>query len=95
MVKRIERSTDMQSTSIVVNDVTFDQVLSLALRLRPIDQARLAVRLAPKVEMLLEQIEPLATDSPRKRLRGMLKDLGPAPSAEDMEEVQREMWARV
>jgi hypothetical protein len=85
----------MQSTPIAVNDVTFDQVLSLALRLRPIDQARLAARLAPKVEMLLERIESLAKDPPRKRLRGMLKDLGPAPPAEDMEEVQREIWASI
>lgn len=37
-----------------LNEVTFDQVLSLALRLRPIDQARLTARLAPKVEMVFE-----------------------------------------
>jgi len=82
----------MSTTEMVATNVTFDQVFALAQRLRPIDQARLIVRLAPKVEWLLEQVEPRPSSSPRTPLRGLLADLGPAPSAEEIDAVQREMW---
>jgi hypothetical protein len=73
------------------SDITFEQVLALAQLLPPVDQARLIARLVPVMEKLLDHVEqPL---SPRKPLRGLLADLGPAPSAEDIDEVQREMWA--
>lgn len=82
----------MSSTVLTANEITLEQVLSLAQRLRPIDQVRLAVRLAPKVEWVLTQLEnePALTRIP---LRGLLSDLGAAPSAEEIDEVQREMWA--
>jgi len=82
----------MSSSVLTTNEITLEQVLSLAQRLRPIDQVRLAVRLAPKVEWVLTQmeIEPTLTRTP---LRGLLADLGAAPSAEEIDEVQREMWA--
>lgn len=70
-------------------DVTLDQVLALARRLRPVDQARLIARLAPTVEQLLQP--PSA--GPRPPLRGFLADLGTAPSDADITEVQHEMWA--
>jgi hypothetical protein len=34
-----------------------------------------------------------APTTPKRSLRGALADLGPAPSAEDIDEVRREMWA--
>ena len=82
----------MSSTVLTANEITLEQVLSLAQRLHPIDQVRLAVRLAPKVEWVLTQLElePALTRIP---LRGLLSDLGAAPSAEEIDEVQREMWA--
>ena len=40
----------MNSKPITMGKITFEQVFSLAQRLRPVDQARLVVRLAPKVE---------------------------------------------
>jgi hypothetical protein len=73
-------------------EITLDQVLALARRLRPVDQARLIVRLAPTMEHLLAQPQaPTTTDGPR--LRGLLADLGAAPSDSDITETQREMWA--
>ena len=75
------------------SEVTLDQVLALAQRLRPVDQVRLVARLAPAVERVLGQVESSESSAPRVPLRGLLADLGPAPSAEDIDEVQREMWA--
>jgi len=83
----------MGNQVITVDEVTFDQVLSLAQRLRPVDQVRLVARLAPKVEWILEQVEQTTSAQPRKPLRGLLADLGPAPSAQEIDEVQQEMWA--
>lgn len=78
---------------MTTTDVTFEQVFRLARRLRPLDQARLVARLAPAMERLVEQIDHAPTEQPRLPLRGLLADLGPAPSAEEIDEVQREMWA--
>jgi len=78
---------------MVTSEITFDQVLNLALRLRPIDQARLVVRLAPRIELLVEQVESHSPNLVRKSLRGLLADLGPAPSADEIDGVQHEMWA--
>ena len=75
------------------NEITFDQVLVLVQQLRPVDQARLITRLAPMMERLLDQVEIAASPASRTPLRGLLADLGPAPSAEDIDEVQRELWA--
>lgn len=75
------------------SEVTLDQVLALAQRLRPVDQVRLVARLTPTIERVLGQEESTTPPVSRTPLRGLLADLGPAPSAEDIDEVQREMWA--
>ena len=69
--------------------LTLDQVLDLAQKLSPSDQARLVVRLAPALERALEQ----PVSKPRPNFWGMLSDLGPAPSAEEIDEARREAWA--
>jgi uncharacterized protein YneF (UPF0154 family) len=51
------------------------------------------VRLAPKVEWLLMQVEATFPPLSRIPLRGMLSDLGTAPSADDIDQVQQEMWS--
>jgi len=71
--------------------ISFEQVLELAKKLPPIDQARLVARLAPNMEKLLEQVDSSSTK--RASLRGLLADLGQAPSSEEIDEVRREMWA--
>ncbi|MEZ4730136.1 MAG: hypothetical protein R3E79_23645 [Caldilineaceae bacterium] len=83
----------MSNQVIIADEVTFEQVFSLAQQLRPQDQVRLIARLAPKVEWILEQVESTTPVLTRKPLRGLLADLGPAPSAEEIDEVQHEMWA--
>lgn len=82
-------------TNGVPEEITLETVLSLALRLRPVDQAKLMTRLAPQVESVLEIADiSSASIQPRQTsVRGILADLGPAPSAEDIDEVRREMWA--
>lgn len=82
----------MSSTSMT-DEISFEQVLVLAQRLRPVDQARLAARLMPVVETVLNQVAPTDALPARKPLRGMLADLGKAPSASELDEVQRSMWA--
>jgi hypothetical protein len=72
--------------------VTLDQVLGLAQQLSPRDQARLVARLAPVIEDALEQ-QQLMPSVPRTPLRGRFADLGPAPSAEEIDEARREAWA--
>ena len=76
-------------------DLTLDKVLPLASRLPPDDQARLIARLAPALERLLDWKGTTSEHAEPPRLRGLLADLGPAPSAEEIDEVQREMWASV
>ena len=73
-------------------DVTFDTVFALAQRLRPSDQARLIASLAPTIEQLLNRIEQPTVVPERSPLRGLLADLGSAPSDADITEVQQEMW---
>lgn len=84
----------MSNPVIIAEEVTFDQVFNLAQRLRPVDQVRLMARLAPNVEWMLEQVETVAPVQERKPLRGLLADLGPAPSIEEIDEVQHEMWGK-
>ena len=81
--------------TVMIEEIILDVVLSLARQLRPVDKARLVTRLAPDVEAVLEKNEPMSvTPRPRSEsIRGILADLGPAPSAEDIDEVRREMWA--
>ena len=71
-------------------EVTFEQVFNLARLLKPSDQARLISHLAEVIENTFEiqEISPPI----RRPLRGLLADLGSAPSAEDIDEARREMW---
>jgi hypothetical protein len=72
-------------------EFTIEQILSLAKTLKPTDRELLGLRLKPILEnpAINSEPEPVA---PRRPLRGLLADLGPAPSAEDIDEAKREMW---
>jgi hypothetical protein len=83
----------MSATVLQTPEVTFEQVFGLAQRLRPVDQARLIAHLAPKMAAFVEQVEHGLQAEGRRPLRGLLADSGSAPSAEEIDEVQREMWA--
>ncbi len=81
--------------TVMIEEITLDVVLSLARQLRPSDQAQLVTRLAPEPKTLMEQIEaaPVIPRSPAESIYGILSDLGPGPSAEEIDEVRREMWS--
>lgn len=70
-------------------EVTIERILNLAANLQPNEQAQLLARLAAAMEKSV----PISETKPRPSLYGALADLGPAPSAEDIDEVRREMWA--
>ncbi len=68
---------------------TLEQVVSLARQLPPVEKIRLIERMVPEIERdMLGQRPPR-----RKSLLGLCADLGPAPSAEDIDEIRHEMWA--
>ena len=68
--------------------VTLEEVLKLARQLSPVDKVRLIERVAPDIEHELAAGYPGRTRS----LLGLLKDLGPAPSAEQIDAARREAW---
>jgi hypothetical protein len=65
----------------------FEEVLRLARQLSPLDKLRLIEGVIPELEAAVKTGKP----KPLKSLYGALADLGPAPSAEDIDEVRREM----
>jgi hypothetical protein len=69
--------------------VTLEQVVSLARQLPPLEKIRLIEQMAPEIERDMLSQQPFK----RKSLLGLCADLGPAPSAQDIDEIRREMWA--
>lgn len=69
--------------------VTLEEVLKLAKQLSPVDKLRLIERVAPEVEHDLVA----GPDRGSRSLLGLLKDLGPAPSAEEIDAARRQAWA--
>ena len=76
-----------------MSTVTLDEVLELARQLSPVDKVRLIERMAPMIERDLVGAQP--GRGPRRSSYGALAHLGPAPSAEEIDEARREMWANV
>lgn len=67
---------------------TYEEIARLALNLRPADKIRLIERLAAGLRRDIADQPP----APRRSLLGALAHLGPAPSAEDIDQARREMW---
>jgi hypothetical protein len=65
--------------------VSLEQVVSLARRLSPLEKIHLIERIVPEIEQDMRQREPL------RSLLGLCEDLGPAPSAKDIDEIREEM----
>jgi hypothetical protein len=68
----------------MANAVAIEDVFALASQLPPVDKARLIARLA----------DELAASAPPKIVKpliGLVADLGPAPSAQDIDESRRDM----
>lgn len=71
-------------------EITYDHVLDWARHLPPSEQAQLISQLAMTMKYSLASQE--TSNAPRQFLHEALADLGPTPSAEDIDERQREMW---
>jgi len=69
--------------------VNLDQVLTMATKLSASDKVRLIEALTPQVKQDLKATYPMR----RKSLLGLCADLGPAPSAEEIDAARREAWA--
>ena len=65
-----------------------DQVLAMATQLSALDKVRLIEGLAPQIEQDLRGMRPTRY----KSLLGLCADLGPAPSAEEIDRARREAW---
>jgi hypothetical protein len=66
----------------------YEAVAAQALALSVADKIRLIQRLASQLERDIQERQPVRESG----LYGALADLGPGPSAEDIDEVRREIW---
>jgi hypothetical protein len=69
------------------NITTAEEALAIVNQLSPAEKARLIGKLAEDLAQETKQQQP------KRDFYGALSHLGPAPSAEDIDEVRREMWA--
>ncbi len=68
--------------------ITLEQVLDLARRLTPLDKVRLIKGVVPDLEAPLSAVAD--AHLPLQSAYGICADLGPAPSAADIDEVRQE-----
>jgi hypothetical protein len=69
------------------NITTAEEALAIVNQLSPEEKARLIGKLAEDLAQETKQQQP------KRDFYGALSHLGTAPSAEDIDEVRREMWA--
>lgn len=74
---------------MIESPVTLEQVTAAAMSLPATDKLRLIERLASALESDMAGAKP----TPKRSLFGALSHLGPAPSAEEIDEARREAWA--
>ena len=67
---------------------SLEEVVALAKQLTPVDKLRLLEQVMPDLEATLRATQKM----PLRSSYGALADLGAAPSAEEIDEVRREMW---
>ncbi len=68
---------------------TLEAVLNQAFQLSTLDK----VRLIEKVTLRIEQALVGAQAKPGRSLWGVCRDLGPAPSAEEIDQARRDQWS--
>ena len=68
---------------------SLEEVLELARRLSTVDKVRLIERVSPQIEAELS----VQARAPRRSVWGICRDLGPAPSADSIDDARREMLA--
>jgi len=72
-----------------MTEVTLNEVLNLATQLFSVDKVRLMQHILTEIEQALMNDQ----EKPRRSLWGLCADLRAAPSAEDIDEARREIWA--
>jgi hypothetical protein len=70
-----------------MTDLTEDEVLQKLQELPPREQLKVIAKALPEIEEGLSE-----KNQPRKSLLGLLTDLGPAPSADEIDQVRKEIW---
>jgi hypothetical protein len=70
--------------------MTFEEISALVMQLSPLEQAKLVERI---MGALQEDLQAVHSPQPRRSFYGILRDLGHAPSAEDIDEVRREFMS--
>ena len=74
--------------------ITPETVLNMLRQLPPRDRLKVIALTLPEVERELPAEYPKGAGlCPLKSLRGLCADLGPAPSAEEIDQSRREAWA--
>ena len=68
---------------------TLEQVVEFARQLTPREKAQLIAQIIPDVEAMLAQVD--AGRKPLRSVYGLCRDLGPAPSADDIDEARQEL----
>jgi hypothetical protein len=68
--------------------MSFEEIAALADQLSPLDKVRLIKHLANRLEHQLTEQKSRS----RRSALGIAADLVPAPSAEDIDEVRKEVW---
>jgi hypothetical protein len=71
--------------------LTIEELIESAEHLSAREKARLAEHLIASLARDLNDTPP----TPRRSLRGLWADLGPAPTDEEIEEARREMWGGI
>ena len=74
-----------------LQNASLQSVLYLAKQLTPIEKVQLIEKIVPDLEAHLEVVDTSRT-SPKLSLQsvyGLCADLGPAPSAEDIDEIKK------
>ena len=70
-------------------NATVDEVLELVRRLSTIEKVQLIERVAPEIERELV----MGRATPSVSLLGVVKDLGTAPSADEIDACRHDAWA--
>ena len=77
------------NTKVSDRAATLAELIALARELSPLDRLRLIETLVATLERDWQGQAP----APRRSIYGLWRDLGPAPSAEEIDQARREAWA--
>jgi len=72
--------------------ITLEQVLTLVKQLTPFEKVQLIEKMMPDLKVSLQAIS--IGKRPLRSAYGICADLGPAPSAEEIDEMRREVFKK-